>query len=1245
MSRKTFKEAVVAISDLLQWFDGGDAESLEKLKTNFEQLTCGKRAALLIRSTVIKASGADVYEAMLEEVLAKEADIFGSSGPSTRSSTNLQSWNEALRKQRDESKRDEAKHGTEEKVSRAGDQGGAVQPRTQVRFATPAVAKVTLELPTYDGSRGKAGRWWKRTRNILHQTYPRTDDAGQMQWIPLITNNCLKPYPTGQKQFEQIQQAHARGGDVKLDDVMAAFVAKHDQHSEEALMQEFRSLQQKNRESINEYHVRFIDLVEDLKEQGIDIPKSAQWMTFKISVRQIPELQKRPDIKTIDAAVKYLLQLETSGVQKPDSSIHYIPGKPGGKPTKLNGRKNKNLRCHHCQRKGHLVAECRDKQRGKPKTSLKDRQKIENKRGKKGKNFNTISKEIQEMKRAMGSFLGHVRPPQEDETDGMMSMEDIRQTFSVCNNVNSVDPGKTMHKSRKISMAMVSVEHGKNECKRRLVQVPALQDTGALCDSYIKLQTVQDLGLQKLVEVHRKVHGTAKEGQSFNTIGTVPISMHFGQTKVTHDFHVAPDLGVELLFGHNLLERLGAVIDIHNKKIHYLNIKDTMKNGKKEPHVLHMLRMDQWSQVSGIRSSDFDHELPVPDEHKKKYPGKTLKQIADELEKIPEDEDWTVEQGRAYINKLLDTKYKCITEPRKEPSKHLKPVRLPVKPQYQGMVVNTPVRARADRDWDRIENQVHEWAKQGKVVKSMSPWNTPHVVAPKATPPFFRLAQDFRRLNRILESRKFPVRKIDYLVDGLANKRYKTGLDWWESYMQIPVDKRDQHMLAFSTRDGKWHFTVVPFGVSISGDLFCEVKSGVMNHDGGGTLLWHFIWSYVDDDAIGTNRVKTHIFVLECIFERLKRFGLVLRRKKCKFLVDEIKYVGHIVGHKVIRPDPEKVKVIDSMPKKPSTLKELKAFLGKTSWHFRKYAPDYAELSQTITRAFRKPNDKKPFDKVWNDELQRCYDKIKDLCKRELLNVAFDKDAEDTKLWFDYSRVGIGAVLTQNGRIVRVWGRACNDAESRYSPTKGEMLAFTEAQLKFRPYLLSLQHGFLAVTDHRPLLGIVKKLDLENNDLAILRTKTEEFRPHRTLVYVNGDRNLADGWSRLWPAKKLPEDADTAPIVAFVTLDDGDFIPDDEDTQELNLRRRKYGLQSMMQQKHVEVKTGGQSRIFVPQRSRQALLYGLHLPDHAGERELMRRLMNYYWPKKLEQVRTFLQACRCHSAKSQGNPRNESKES
>eukprot|EP00466_Bigelowiella_natans_P013335 jgi/Bigna1/62362/fgenesh1_kg.34_\ len=49
----------------------------------------------------------------------------------------------------------------------------------------------------------------------------------------------------------------------------------------------------------------------------------------------------------------------------------------------------------------------------------------------------------------------------------------------------------------------------------------------------------------------------------------------------------------------------------------------------------------------------------------------------------------------------------------------------------------------------------------------------------------------------------------------------------------------------------------------------------------------------------------------------------------------------------------------------------------------------------------------------------------------------------------------MAAVLTQDQQIIRVWGRACTAAEAKYSPTKGEYKAMTEAQRKLRYYLLS----------------------------------------------------------------------------------------------------------------------------------------------------------------------------------------------
>ena len=81
---------------------------------------------------------------------------------------------------------------------------------------------------------------------------------------------------------------------------------------------------------------------------------------------------------------------------------------------------------------------------------------------------------------------------------------------------------------------------------------------------------------------------------------------------------------------------------------------------------------------------------------------------------------------------------------------------------------------------------------------------------------------------------------------------------------------------------------------------------------------------------------------------------------------------------------------------------------------------------------------------------------------------------KDTNILVDTSPVGLGAVVTQNGKIPCYANHALTDVEQRYSQTEREMLAVVYAAKHVHLFL----HGekFIITTDHRPLLGIVKSL-------------------------------------------------------------------------------------------------------------------------------------------------------------------------
>ena len=623
-----------------------------------------------------------------------------------------------------------------------------------------------------------------------------------------------------------------------------------------------------------------------------------------------------------------------------------------------------------------------------------------------------------------------------------------------------------------------------------------------------------------------------------------------------------------------------------------------------------------------------------------------MREIAEELDSIPPAQDLTIEHGRKIVANLLANEYKEIGVPRKTPTPYIKPGKIKFKAGYEDVIINVPPRSRPTLEHEQIEEQVRQWAAAGKVEKSNSPFNAPVVVAPKATPPFYRIAIDYRRVNEISEPFKHPMRKLDDMAEEISRKRIKSTMDNDQAYTQIPIWKPHRGRTAFTSRGSKWHFVCFPYGLMISGDVFNDRKSKVLMHKGADVLLWLWVWTYVDDDCIGTDSVIAHIFIVVVIFDRLLIFGVTLRVPKCRWLVLEIKYGGYIIGYHTIRPNPKKAIAIQVF-KTPKNMKELRNFLGVCSWTIRRFYPAYADMASQLTTAFRKPNDRRKFETVWSEfQLQKPFQELKKAAATDLVNATFDPKAKDTTLYFDWSRWAICAVLLQKGKIVRVHGKACSDAESRYSPTKGEFLAFAWSQKKNRNYLLSVDR-FLAVTDHRPLLGLEKKLDINDLDpmFSVWRIETEQFRSRRTLVYVMGDKQLADPWTRLWPHKKLPSEAmHLTSVCCELKLTDGDFKPDADDHKmfkEVQLR----GVKLKFEDDRVKAFIHSQWRTFVPKRNRARLLYNVHVPGHHGLNKMKQLLSSFYIPRKTQLIKDFLRSCSCSCEKSDGNPTMESHKS
>ena len=103
-----------------------------------------------------------------------------------------------------------------------------------------------------------------------------------------------------------------------------------------------------------------------------------------------------------------------------------------------------------------------------------------------------------------------------------------------------------------------------------------------------------------------------------------------------------------------------------------------------------------------------------------------------------------------------------------------------------------------------------------------------------------------------------------------------------------------------------------------------------------------------------------HLRDFEKFLKVIKKSGFTLNLKKCRFAQSQVKYLGHIIGSGIRRPDDEKVATVKDM-QIPESKKQYRRLIGFFSY-FRDYIPYFAEIAQPLTdlTGKRVPNRVRP---------------------------------------------------------------------------------------------------------------------------------------------------------------------------------------------------------------------------------------------------------------------------------------------
>ena len=152
---------------------------------------------------------------------------------------------------------------------------------------------------------------------------------------------------------------------------------------------------------------------------------------------------------------------------------------------------------------------------------------------------------------------------------------------------------------------------------------------------------------------------------------------------------------------------------------------------------------------------------------------------------------------------------------------------------------------------------------------------------------------------------------------------------------------------AFKTPIGNFYYTVMPFGLKNAGEAYQRTITAIF-HD----MIHQELEDYVDDIVVKSKKREEHVQVLKKVFDKCITFKLRMNPFKCAFGVSSGTFLGFLVHNRWIDVDPAKAMTMATM-KPPTTIKELKSFLGKVSY-IRRFIPGLASITSAFGKLLKK---------------------------------------------------------------------------------------------------------------------------------------------------------------------------------------------------------------------------------------------------------------------------------------------------
>jgi hypothetical protein len=249
------------------------------------------------------------------------------------------------------------------------------------------------------------------------------------------------------------------------------------------------------------------------------------------------------------------------------------------------------------------------------------------------------------------------------------------------------------------------------------------------------------------------------------------------------------------------------------------------------------------------------------------------------------------------------------------------------------------------KEHEELQRQVEELIEKGLVRESMSPCAIPTLLVPKKDC-FWRMCIDSRAVNKITIRYRFPILRLDDLLDQLYGVVIFSKIDLRSGYHQIRMKPGDEWKIAFKT------------------STFMRLMNHVFK-----PFIRLFVVVYFDDILIYSKTQRDHMEHLYQVFQTLRKQKLYVNLKKCHFLTNSLVFLGYVVLAEGIKIDLSKIEAIINWPV-PKSLHDIRSFHGLASF-YRHCIRSFSSIIAPITECLKGGKFQ------WNEEAQKSFELIK----------------------------------------------------------------------------------------------------------------------------------------------------------------------------------------------------------------------------------------------------------------------------